>query len=96
MQRPRLGLVDIQGLRRRCGVKAVLDTGGQATIGNTAMRDALLRHARAEAQAEEVFGVTTDEQNGESFPTPPIEIGSVRIQGARVTYGDMRIFDHWK
>ncbi len=77
-------------------VKAVLDTGGQITIGNTAMRDAMMRHARTEAHAEQVFGVTDDEQNGESYATPPIEFGTVRIQGARVTYGDLRIFDHWK
>lgn len=40
--------------------------------------------------------MTTEEQSGESYSTPPIEFGSVRIEGARVTYGDMRIFDHWK
>ena len=77
-------------------VKAVLDTGGQITIGNWAMRNAMLRHAKGEAHAEQVFGVTDDEQNGESYPTPPIQFGSIKIEGARVTYGDMRIFDHWK
>jgi hypothetical protein len=60
------------------------------------MRNALLRHAHGPGQAEEVIGVTTDAQDGESYATPPIEIGGVRIQGARVTYGDMRIFEHWK
>jgi len=77
-------------------VKAVLDTGGQVTIGNWAMRDAMLHHQAGEAHAEQVFGVTDDEQNGESYATPPIRFGNIRIQGARVTYGDMRIFDHWK
>ncbi len=96
MQRSRLGLVQLQAHVGGVPVKAILDTGGQATIGNSAMRNALLRHARAEPRPEEVIGVTTDEQNGESFPAPPIELGAVRIQGARVTYGDMRIFDHWK
>jgi predicted aspartyl protease len=77
-------------------VKAVLDTGGEITIGNWAMRNAMLRHARGEAHAEQVFGVTDEEQNGESYPTPPILFGSIRISNERVTYGDMRIFDHWK
>ena len=77
-------------------VKAVLDTGGQVTIGNWAMRNAMLHHQGGQAHAEQVFGVTDDEQNGESYATPPIEFGTIRIQGARVTYGDMRIFDHWK
>ena len=63
---------------------------------------AAVSHQRAAAAAKsgllaaEIVGVTTDEQSGESYSTPPIEFGSVRIQGARVTYGDMRIFDHWK
>jgi hypothetical protein len=77
-------------------VKAIIDTGGQATIGNWSMRNALMRHERGVAQPEKIIGVTTDEQVGESYSAPPIEFGAVRIQGARVTYGDMRIFDHWK
>jgi len=96
MQRTNLGLVVMKAYVGGIPVKAILDTGGQITIGNWAMRNALLRHERGPARAEEVFGVTTDEQNGESYSTPPIQFGSVRIEGARVTYGDMRIFDHWK
>jgi aspartyl protease len=77
-------------------VKAILDTGGEITIGNESMRLALTRLERSRAQTETVMGVTTDEQSGVSYSAPPIEFGAVRIQGARVTYGDMRIFDHWK
>jgi predicted aspartyl protease len=96
MQRTTLGLVVMKAYVGGIPVKAILDTGGQVTIGNWAMRNALLRHERGPARAEQVIGVTTDEQTGESYSTPPIEFGPVRIQGARVTYGDMRIFDHWK
>jgi predicted aspartyl protease len=96
MQRTNLGLVVMKAYVGGIPVKAILDTGGQVTIGNWAMRNALLRHERGQAHPEQIFGVTTDEQNGESYSTPPIQFGSVRIQGARVTYGDMRIFDHWK
>ena len=96
MQRTNLGLVVMKAYVDGIPVKAILDTGGQVTIGNWAMRNALLRHERGPARPEQIFGVTTDEQNGESYSTPPIEFGSVRIEGARVTYGDMRIFDHWK
>ena len=94
--RSQLGLIMIKAYVGGVPVKAILDTGGQATIGNWAMRNALLRHARGRATPEKIIGVTTDEQNGESYSTPPIEFGDVRIEGARVTYGDMRIFDHWK
>jgi hypothetical protein len=94
--RSRLGLLVFKAYVAGVPVKAILDTGGQVTIGNWAMRNALLRHARSEARIEKIVGVTTEEQSGESYSTPPIEFGSVRIEGARVTYGDMRIFDHWK
>lgn len=96
MQRTNLGLVVMKAYVGGVPVKAILDTGGQITIGNWAMRNALLRHERSPAHPEQVVGVTTDEQSGESYSTPPIQFGSVRIQGARVTYGDMRIFEHWK
>jgi hypothetical protein len=91
----RLGLVMMKAYVGGVPVKAIFDTGGQATIGNWAMRNALLRRAHSEARSERIVGVTTDEQDGESYSTPPIEFGTVRIQGARVTYGDMRIFEHW-
>ena len=96
MLRSPLGLVILKASVGGVPVKAILDTGGQATIGNWAMRNALLRHERGVAHPERIIGVTTDEQDGESYSSPPIAFGAVRIQGARVTYGDMRIFDHWK
>jgi hypothetical protein len=96
MLRSRLGLVMLKAYVGGVPVKAILDTGGQSTIGNWAMRNALLRHEGGTARSERIIGVTSDEQVGESYSTPPIEFGAVRIQGARVTYGDMRIFEHWK
>lgn len=95
MQHSSQGLVQIKARIGGVPVKAILDTGGQSTIGNFALRDALMRHSRFAARPEEIIGVTTDAQSGESYPTPPIELGPIRIQGARVTYGEMRIFDHW-
>ena len=36
-----------------------------------------------------------DTGGGESFPSPPIDLGSIQIRGARITYRDMHIFAHW-
>ena len=94
--RSNLGLIIMKAYVGNVPVKAIFDTGGQSTIGNLAMRNAMLRHVRGTARPETIIGVTTDEQSGESFSTPPIQFGKVRIEGARITYGDMRIFDHWK
>ncbi len=78
-------------------VKAIIDTGGQATIANNALRDALLRHrSRLKTTPGEIIGATTDVQAGDTSETPPIEFGGIQIRGARVTFGDMRIFEHWK
>jgi predicted aspartyl protease len=96
MQRSHLGLIQLPARVAGVKVTAILDTGGQSTIGNYAMRDALMRHARLLARPEEIIGVTTDAQSAESYPTPPIELGPIRIQSARVAYGEMRIFEHWK
>jgi predicted aspartyl protease len=73
---------------------AIIDTGGQSTIGNEAMREALVRR-RAKGTHSEVIDVTNATQYGESFPSPIIELGSLQIQGTRITYGDMHIFEHW-
>jgi predicted aspartyl protease len=75
-------------------VQAIIDTGGQATIGNEAMRQALVRR-HVQGVQDQVIDVTTTSQDAESFPSPPIELGSIQIQGARISYGDMHIFEHW-
>lgn len=82
--------VSVGGVR----VHAIIDTGGQATIGNEALRQALARR-RDRGSQDQVIDVTTTSQDAVSFPSPPIEFGSIQIQGARITYGDMHIFEHW-
>jgi hypothetical protein len=75
-------------------VHAIIDTGGQSTIGNEVMRQTLVRR-RAQGTRSEVIDVTNTSQDGESFPSSPIDFGALQVQGARITYGDMHIFDHW-
>jgi predicted aspartyl protease len=83
--------VKLAGVR----TKAMLDTGAQATIGNTSLREALIKKARR-GVAGDVIGVTLDVQAGETFHTPPVTIADVTIHGMRVTFGDIHIFDAWK
>jgi predicted aspartyl protease len=96
LQRTTLGLIVVDAIIAGIPVKAIIDTGGQSSIGNLAMRDALARRQRDNGIVEHVEGVTTDVQVGESFAVPPIKIGPLEMRGVRVTYGDMRIFEHWK
>jgi hypothetical protein len=75
-------------------VRAIIDTGGQATIGNEAMRVALLRQ-HSHGTANLVIDVTATSQDAQYYQSRPIQLGKITIQGARITYGDMRIFEHW-
>jgi predicted aspartyl protease len=93
-ERPSNGLLMIAARVAGVRVHAIIDTGGQATIGNEAMRQALVRR-RAQGTKSAVIDVTASTQNGETFPSPAIVIGAIQIQGARITYGDMHIFEHW-
>jgi hypothetical protein len=76
--------------------KAIIDTGAQSTIGNLALRDALMRHPPRNAAHSQIIGVTLDVQEGDSLPTPDIDFGKLQVRGARVTFGDMYLFQHWK
>jgi predicted aspartyl protease len=76
--------------------KAIIDTGAQATVGNLALREALERHMHDATGHDEIIGVTLDVQRGDDIPAPEITFGKVRIANARVTFGDMYLFQHWK
>jgi predicted aspartyl protease len=76
--------------------KAIVDTGAQATIGNLALRDALMRHPPKDARHEEIIGVTLDVQRGDNLAAPDIDFGSLQVKGAHITFGDMYLFQHWK
>ncbi|HKD53287.1 MAG TPA: aspartyl protease family protein [Steroidobacteraceae bacterium] len=76
--------------------RAIIDTGAQGTIGNLALREALMRHPPRNAEREEVIGVTLDVQSGDNIPAPDIDFGNLQLKGAHVTFGDMYLFQHWK
>ncbi len=75
--------------------KAIIDTGAQVSIGNTALRMALARRGLKDVTKEEIEGVTLDVAHGDMMRAPPIQAGSVRFTGVYITYGDMYIFDRW-
>jgi len=73
--------------------EAIINTGGQSTIANGAMRDALFdvdKHVRS--KSEQITGVTADVQMGDSVVVPRIGIGPIEIRQSSVVFGDMRIF----
>ena len=66
---------------------AIIDTGGQATIGNLALRDALLSKRRhTELPTSDVVSDTTNAtQPGEGYAAPTISLGRIEIRSAHVT-----------
>ena len=74
--------------------KAILSTGGQQTIGNNALREALLKRAR-EGKEQDIVGVTLDVAKGQSIPVPPVRIGELMLRNLRINFADTVIFDKW-
>jgi hypothetical protein len=76
---------------------AVVDTGGQSTIGNLALRDALNeRNLSYHGRPDRIIGATLDEQRGELIAAPAISLGPILIRDSGVTFADLYIFKHWK
>jgi hypothetical protein len=87
--------------------KAIIDTGGQLTIANLALK-ASLEHRKSQLLGQEIHieGVTTDIQDADELNTPPLRMGSgmedggganfIEIKYRDISFGDMRIFEHWR
>lgn len=94
------GLIIIDATVGDVRTKAIIDTGGQVTIANLALRDALARRRGEKGGAlqgtpDQIEGATKDIQDGRIIDTPPISFGSLKILDAGVTYSDLDIFTHW-
>jgi predicted aspartyl protease len=95
LERSDPGLLMVRGSVDLVRVHAVIDTGAERSIGNEALRRALVSR-RAQGTVNQIIDVNTDVQTGEMFASPPIMLGGVEIRGARITYGEVRIFEHWQ
>jgi Aspartyl protease len=78
--------------------KAIIDTGGQATIGNVALRQALSHQNLGflRGKPDQIIGATLAVENGELIATPAIAMGPIEIRDYGVTFADVYIFRHWR
>jgi len=77
-------------------VRAIIDTGAQASVGNMALHELLTSQIRRGNSGKDVVtGATGATQNGIGARIANIEVGSLIIREAHITFGDMRIFEHW-
>lgn len=76
--------------------RAIIDTGGQSTIGNEALRAALEQHHLGlHGKPDKIIGATLAEESGELIDTPSITLGPIEIRDYGVTFADLYIFKHW-
>jgi hypothetical protein len=79
-------------------VKAIIDTGGQVTLGNAALRTALEERRKKdmlEGKLDEVIGATLDTQVGTRLETPTLRLGEVLVRNPSMTFADFEIFKYW-
>ena len=75
--------------------KAIIDTGGEVTVANLAMRQALSRRSVRNMSVDMIEGVTKDIEEGEGYAPPQIAFGTLEIRSQHMTFADMNIFKHW-
>lgn len=90
-------LLVVDGYVGRIPVKAVIDTGAETTLGNLALRDALLRKRRDKDGPDDAFviGLNDVSQSGRFIRSPRIQLGDAEIDGLYIIYGDIHVFKLW-
>lgn len=89
------GLLMIPAHVARVSVEAVIDTGAAASIGNFALRDALLKSAAKRATHAHIYGVTKQVSDGGLADAPAIFLGPAVIRHLAIVYSDIPIFKTW-
>jgi hypothetical protein len=78
-------------------VRAIIDTGGQVTIGNPRLRDELLQMYREGRGAPDtITGATDDVQDANRMHAPKIVLGGLTLREVELTISDLYIFQYWK
>jgi predicted aspartyl protease len=90
-------LIVVDAMVGNVRTKAIIDTGGQTTIANLALRNALARRSEGNrGRPDQIIGATMAVQNGEIIAIPAIELGSIKMLDPGVTFADLYIFKQWK
>jgi predicted aspartyl protease len=96
-----LDYVQARGLRAQVMVGpvatlAIIDTGGQATVGNLALHEALARRrGQLDPFDDAIIGVTEDVQPAMRVRIPSIVAGELIVRRAEIRFADLHIFEHW-
>lgn len=94
-QRTSGGLLVIPARVGNVQVAAVLDTGASETLGNDALKQALLRDAAKDPTAARIYGVTKQVSDGGLSHSPTVYIGAAEIRNLGIVYSNIPIFRTW-
>jgi predicted aspartyl protease len=76
--------------------KAIIDTGGQVTIGNPRLGAELWRlYHEGVGTGDLITGATDDVQKANRVRAPPIVLGRLTLSEVRLTIADLYIFQYW-
>lgn len=92
------GLLLIHGKVGRVRVKAIIDTGAERSLGNEALRKALLVREKQwfGGEATKVVGATAQVAEGYAFVAPTVALGGdANVDNLSVTFGDFHVFRIW-
>ena len=73
----------------------IIDTGGETTIGNLAMRNLLARRRIEASKAVDVVSVTGDSVTADLSRLPELRVGHVIVRNQPIAYADMYAFDQF-
>ncbi len=90
------GLLLVKGKVGKVPVSVIIDTGAERTLGNMALRTALIESARYDQEIDvTVLGATDDVSAGKYFRAPKISLGEADLVDLPVTFGDLHVFEVW-
>jgi hypothetical protein len=89
------GMLEVTARIGTLSVPAIIDTGASNTLGNAALRMALIQMSMRNAQRARVFGVTRQVASGGSIRSPTIAVGPIAIRHLHIVYTHVSVFKVW-
>lgn len=91
LRRGQLILTEVEAQGQR--VDAIIDTGTEVTIGNLALRDALLRRRDRDGETFTIFGVTGAAADVEFARIRRLQLGPIRFSNVTIAFADVPPFE---
>ena len=73
-------------------IAAVIDTGTEVTVGNSALREKLLHRGRSPVMKTTLISVTGDAISADLLPVPEIRIGDLVLHNVLIAFSDVPPF----